>query len=508
MKTKYIFYFLFFASGIIIGEKQLINYFKSEAKYFFSNLNKKKDDQLLDVEKISLRIDSASLKKIIKKRNIALQKGLNLRTKKDYFPFEMDWHGEKMLGELRLKGKFKDHFDDEKKMSFKIKLNGNQKVMGMNFFSLQHPKTRNYLAEWIFQEFLKFNNLNFIKYDFVKVNLNNENVGIFAIEEGFSGDMTIGHFPVLKFSEDELFQKHKISTKFYPNIPWIPFVNNEYLNAEIKVYKNKSGYDSNNKYRGIAFNKLNRYRRNELSASETFDPDIMGKFIAIIDLFSAHHALSWNNLRFILNPSNSMLEPVGYDAYSEYHENKSIFNKDLSMDVNSKLFFVKNLFNDTIFFKSYIKNINAIANSDSLKDFFNEITNKFNLKKEILLSEFKHKPIDFNIYYSKAKLIQTELRNAEISQLNYCARDSSLVIYNSTRFPMQILRIENNNETIYTFNKENFLKAKLFLEPTKRLKLKVSNTNLPFKNKKLKLIYKVYGGLENKTKKINSFFCD
>ncbi|MBT5471093.1 MAG: hypothetical protein HOK41_10870, partial [Nitrospina sp.] len=48
--------------------------------------------------------------------------------------------------------------------------------------------------------------------------------------------------------------------------------------------------------------------------SEVFDPDLMGKFIAVADVWGSNHVLRWHNMRFYYNPITALLEPIGFDA--------------------------------------------------------------------------------------------------------------------------------------------------------------------------------------------------
>ena len=60
---------------------------------------------------------------------------------------------------LRVKGDRALHFYKNNQTSYKIDLRGEDRIWGLEEFSVQKPITRNYIYEFIFHKFLEFNNL-------------------------------------------------------------------------------------------------------------------------------------------------------------------------------------------------------------------------------------------------------------------------------------------------------------------------------------------------------------
>ena len=77
-----------------------------------------------------------------------------------------------------------DHLEGEK-WSFRVRLKNDNAILGLKKFSLQHPSRRGYLKEWFFHTTLKRENLFNLRYFFVKIILNGEDLGIYALEEHF-----------------------------------------------------------------------------------------------------------------------------------------------------------------------------------------------------------------------------------------------------------------------------------------------------------------------------------
>ena len=90
---------------------------------------------------------------------------------------------------MRVKGDRALHWYDKNQTSYKIDIRGEDRVWGLEEFSIQKPITRNYVYEYIFHKFLEFNGLISLKYFFVNLSLNDTKQGIYAVEEGFSKEL-------------------------------------------------------------------------------------------------------------------------------------------------------------------------------------------------------------------------------------------------------------------------------------------------------------------------------
>ena len=87
-----------------------------------------------------------------------------------------------------MKGDWTDHLLGEK-WSFRIETKKKKAFLGMREFSLQHPRTRNYLNEFVLHKLLKYENLPYLRYKFIPVSLNGKYLGIYALEEHFSKNL-------------------------------------------------------------------------------------------------------------------------------------------------------------------------------------------------------------------------------------------------------------------------------------------------------------------------------
>ena len=53
----------------------------------------------------------------------------------------------------------------------------------------------------------------------------------------------------------------------------------------------------------------------DLAPGEVFDLELMARFLAVVEVWEAHHCLAWHNMRFYYNPLTARLEPVVFDGH-------------------------------------------------------------------------------------------------------------------------------------------------------------------------------------------------
>lgn len=139
-------------------------------------------------KKIEIFFDKKGEIRLEKNRQKALKEGI-LRTH-DFSCIKstIAYVEDTMNCKVRLKGDGLDHLEGEK-WSLRIKLKKSNHLYGMKVFSLQDPYTRNYIYEWIFHQTLKQEGIIGLYYAFVEVFINDDNKGVFAIEEHFDRNL-------------------------------------------------------------------------------------------------------------------------------------------------------------------------------------------------------------------------------------------------------------------------------------------------------------------------------
>lgn len=298
------------------------------------------------------------------------------------FTFSKSWFKAKIVrghdtieANIRLKGDKIDHYDTELlSWRLKYKLNGEK-----NIVSLQHPKTRTFISEWIFHKLLKQEGLPYLNYDFVSVYVNNKFKGLYAEEEHFSNhnieeNWNRVHGPILKF-EDEKYWPAGLSwedPKFIPSI---------YQEAEISSFNYKKKERNSDIYK-TAVALLNDYRNGQLPVNQIFDLQILAKFYALTDLVGGHHGLRWINTRYYFNPQTNLFEPAGFDSNATRINNLAIHDKRLNPAHQSKIT------SNPEFLKHYYHYLSIYSKKKFLDDFYQKHDPKLNLYLEAFNDQF------------------------------------------------------------------------------------------------------------------------
>jgi len=216
---------------------------------------------------LKLFIKQSNLDSLEAMKTRAIEKTALLKSEKKYVKAKISLDNSISKVALRLKGDMLDHLDGER-CSYRIKTRDGSRVMGLKKFSIQDPKTRNDIHEWIFHNILKREDIMHLGYDFVQVSVNDEYKGIYALEEHFNTDLIDknGRPPgiIACFSEDKFWEE-------YITLEWdTVFDNAKYLEAEIKIYdREKLEADPiNSKHIATIENKLKAWRKGELSSCE------------------------------------------------------------------------------------------------------------------------------------------------------------------------------------------------------------------------------------------------
>ena len=110
----------------------------------FNEIPKVKYDSEITEEILNLYIPVKTQQKLNDFKETAIKKGVIGSAEKQSLPAFLITNKDSIAIEIRLKGDWTDHLNNGKD-SYRIKIKGNQGFMGMKSFSIQHPKTRNYM---------------------------------------------------------------------------------------------------------------------------------------------------------------------------------------------------------------------------------------------------------------------------------------------------------------------------------------------------------------------------
>jgi len=415
-KTKLIYIkVIFFSSCILFGclliifinKSQLVN--KKIIKSTINNIiNIEKNNTIVPKE---LRIKIKN-KHFLKIKNIVTDhistgnKDSNLFKVRKYFPAHIEIDGKLVPSKIRLKGDYTSHMNIWKKWSFRIKIIGDNTFMRMKAFSIQHPKERYMLNEWIFINQLKKEGILAPRFDYVRVYINGEAWGIYAIEEFFRKELV-----------ESQNRREGVIVKFNDELSWLDADNIDFpenTGVATEPFDTKAVYNDVDKSYlfSNAKEKLNGVMRNKYPVSKVFNTKLLARYWALCDLFNAHHGLLFFNLRFYYNPITGLLEPVHYDGDTGVNDFTGLIGfTNPPLILSDK---------DIHFMKIYINELKRI----SKKEYVYELHKKNKLVEQGYYNlfeeewEYGHYPrFNWDRMYSKASTIRSYLGklNPELS---------------------------------------------------------------------------------------------
>lgn len=267
----------------------------------------------VELPQLVVDIKFKNFQKLQEKRRQAISKGLLVTGKDDFVPAKIRHNGETTSVKLRLKGDLLDHIKGDK-WSFRVKVKGKDHLFGMRVFSIQNPSVRGFQGGALFYATLQHYGVMAPRYKLVQLIVNGNDMGIMSIEEHFSKEMLESsgrkESVIIRFDESLVWnatdgRKHAGLGGHFDN----------YHIAEIDAFGTKKIAKSTRLKKDfkIAVGLLRAFESGEMAPSEVFDAELMGRYIAVSELWGSWHSFSWRNLRFYYNPITAKLEPIGYD---------------------------------------------------------------------------------------------------------------------------------------------------------------------------------------------------
>jgi len=456
------------------------------------------------LEQIAIDLKHMDYQRLAYKRELALERGVLMATDEDYVPATITHNGKQYRVKLRLKGDDKDHWEHKEKWSLRIKVRDDQTLFGLRKFSIQHPRTRGYLIEWLFHKYLEHSGLIYLKYDFIEVTLNGKRLGVYALEEHFDKILVEGRDyregPIVRFNDD-LYWKERIrghgTGSDYQEAFWSGSID-VYGQNKIEAKKLLTAQYLKAK------NLLEGYRRGEMAPDQIFNTDQLALFFAALDLWGNPHAHEYHNVRFYYNPITSLLEPIGYDTTDMGGVKVLAGSSDLDDRKEHWVTWEKRLFDDNAFFVKYVHALRKISQKEFLDEFFRKITPEYNRTLNILRANFpKYHFKGTEPLYEDRKFIENALNpsqgiQAYLKSFDDKGKEITVQVGNVQAMPLEILSLSVNGHVIASLPQAPVLKGKAkgksvdFTSVT--FKLLAETDEISEIKKKLKVQYRLLGG--------------
>ena len=380
-------------------------------------------------------------------------------------------HGEKKFNaKMRIKGERLIHWQNKRTTSYKIDLVGNNRLWGMEEFSVQKPITKNYAYEFLFHKLLKkVNNIN-LKYFPINLYFNDDNRGTYAVEESFSKELLERQ----KKRNGPIFSLEEDIGEHYPNVNYELYSSTYWTENHPELIKS-------------AFSILNKIKdSNDVKIEDYFDIDRWASYFAVIDMIGAYHGSLSKSARLYFNPTSSKFEPIGYDAHFGAGNFSNFILADLLQEnidgciyvCDEKKWYFKffKLNNGELnfnFLEKYIYYLNLYSNENFINEFLKEIDNElkeFNLAVYSEISKVDKiiwKGLGSYLYNEKHLYQRAELIKKRIDSINnvknykISLKNKKLIFKdNYSNFPIKIIAKNCKDKT----NKEFYLAGDMIID--------------------------------------------
>ncbi len=419
-----------------------------------------------DLENVTLKINQKNLYNLELQRKNKIE-GVSEKVQK-FSRASLNYNQNDFNIRLRVKGDRSLHWFDQNSTSYKIDLSGDDRIWGLEEFSVQKPITRNYIYEFIFHRLLEEKKLIALKYFFVNLSLNDTNQGIYAVEEGFSKELVERN----KKRNGPIFGVEELKSFNYPKIEYDLYSKNYWQSNYSQLIKNASL-------------KLNEIKIRNNNIENIFDLEKWATYFAIIDLTGNFHGSIPKSVKLFYNPVTAKFEPIGFDG----HYNSNLFQKFLILDfldIENKncsyicserewyLRFLKN----SKFKNIYFEKLKEISSEKFIKKFYKTNIEKINFYNDQFLSDTSKKDRIFykgiglyifnkNYLFERSKYIQSRIAEVENKLATKGFIKNQIFEENSLLNKKEIKSLENN----YILNDDIIIDENLYLESNKILNI-------------------------------------
>jgi len=362
---------------------------------------------------------------LLAKRQQAINVGFLIAEEDDEVPAQLRVNDQTLRARIRLKGDLVDHFQNARKLSLRVKLRGKDQFMGMRVFSLQHPTARQFDGGWLIYEHLRQEDLLAVRYFYVRLVINGEDHGIFALEEHFSKELLESQNRregvILRFDEAALFNylvNHgEESNPNFEKLHLWPAAEAHPVREFRSATVNRSPELASQ--RDSAIQLLTLFKQGKLPASQVFKVQETARFLAVNELWHNWHSLYWTNIRFYYDPIVGRIEPVGYDARVERSSIDLTNVKNFTVLLASEsptLDFVAKMLEDPALAQAYVHQLDRMTSTQYLAQLKQKLQKPWERIMRIMAQEWPDfHEIGLTVPWLKGEWIRSTLASPDIT---------------------------------------------------------------------------------------------
>jgi len=264
---------------------------------------------------------------LLEQREQALDAGVYLSSQEGFVPAALRLGDTAVEVAMQLKEGTARNLGPNDKWAFELHVAGDSPPGELEFdrFFLQDPASSSWLSQWAFSEAMQSEGLMAARYRFVRLILNGDDRGVYALQEGYGTSLTgsQGHPPgvIVAFDTAPLWRAvaqfgGKPEAAFADPVTNLSLQDFRALGIETLSLTTSVdvGEGDPAAEKGRALSLLYALQNGQRPASEVFDADQYGRFLALVDLWGATQATSPLHLRYYYSAGDDHLEPIIVDA--------------------------------------------------------------------------------------------------------------------------------------------------------------------------------------------------
>ena len=438
----------FFILGIWTEKYDL---FKKPSAFFtkiFENFYSKVVSEVYDTKEIIIDINYKNFEKIKKTRQIALRNEYLRASDSKWSSGNLVHNDKKNKIKIRLKGMLGDHWKHPYKWSFYIKIDDdNSSIFNLRRFTIQPPKTLNYINEWLYMKALKKEGLIFHRTEFVDLIINGNKYGLYTLQERSIKELVENNKrregPVVVFSNQDRLDEE---INFFDNNIDANKISDYFWRSPIKPIQFKKSYKGTvqEKYLNKAVSLLELFRDKKLRVDEVFDLDQIAKVMALKAIFGSTE-FDVDDMKFYYNPVSNLIEPISKEVHAEPKRFIAGFNpwvfKTNNLRYPRQKSFLNLFYDDKIFYEKYLKELNNYSKIQYVSNLIEENKSEFEKIKRLLKINFPTEEIFLIEDFEKvSSFIQNTLNPVQKPYFNLLKISNNIMELKATN--TQILPIE------------------------------------------------------------------
>ena len=276
-----------------------------------------------DLPALIVDMSFASYDDLLGQRAQALRDGVYIPSGQDFVTATIRIEGSVVPVRMRLFEGLTEHLGEGEKWGFEVRTRQNQQLLGMQRFYLQDPADNNWLGQWAFARALERAGVLVARYQFVHLVFNGDTWGTYALQEGFGNELLAAQGRpagvIVRFDAGLLWRSiahfgGDAQAAYADPVANLSAADLQYL--ELDAYRDAdiAGDPALSAERVQALAMLRALQTGQVTASEVFDVEQYGRFLALVDLWGATKGTSLVNLRYYYSADTGRLEPIGFNA--------------------------------------------------------------------------------------------------------------------------------------------------------------------------------------------------